>query len=346
MSDEKVKCPICGTESYSQSQGSRLMDFYSCPVCGRYEISSIEDGFDFDKNHLSSYLLYHCYNRGNVTEYRYNTALAKEDCDNYKREFQNGHNVCGLPVHMDSDMVEAWYPSTFSERIDNILLYINSRAPHLGQWVKLTAAEVMGMLFVDRYEVSYNSSFQRYENTERKLNDVLEEVRYMLDYLTDAKYIECVVAATTSDISSIKLTPTGYRRVDELQKNSSFGRSVLVAMKFGDDTLALRGAIRKGITEAGYISVFIDEVQHNDFITPELLKYIKDSKFVVVDLTHQNNGAYFEEGYAMGLNKQVVQLCKKSVQLHFDIAQKNTIFWENEDEISMRLTNRIKATID
>ena len=27
----------------------------------------------------------------------------------------------------------------------------------------------------------------------------------------------------------------------------------------------------------------IDEVEHNDFITPELLKYIKDSKFAVVD---------------------------------------------------------------
>ena len=34
-----------------------------------------------------------------------------------------------------------------------------------------------------------------------------------------------------------------------------------------------------------YLAVFIDEVQHNDFITPELLKHIRDSKFVVADLT-------------------------------------------------------------
>lgn len=57
-------------------------------------------------------------------------------------------------------------------------------------------------------------------------------------------------------------------------------------MKFGDDTKPLREAIRKGISEVGYFAIFIDEVQHNDFITPELLKYIRDSKFVVVDLTH------------------------------------------------------------
>ena len=87
-------------------------------------------------------------------------------------------------------------------------------------------------------------------------------------------------------------------------------------------------------------------MQHNDFITPELLKYIRDSKFVVVDLTHQNNGAYFEEGYAIGLGKPVIQLCQKDAILHFDIAQKNTIMWDTVESIPLMLKNRIVATID
>ena len=69
-------------------------------------------------------------------------------------------------------------------------------------------------------------------------------------------------------------------------------------------------------------------------------------KFVVVDLTHRNNGAYFEEGYAMGLGKTVIQLCKKGTPLHFDIAQKNTILWEKEEEIPLRLKDRIDATVE
>ena len=117
-------------------------------------------------------------------------------------------------------------------------------------------------------------------------------------------------------------------------------------MKFGEDTNPLREAIRKGITNAGYIAIFIDEVQHNDFITPELLKHIRDSKFVVADLTHQNNGAYFEEGYVMGLGKPVIQLCQCKTTLHFDIAQKNTIMWETEEDIPEKLYNRIIATIN
>lgn len=66
----------------------------------------------------------------------------------------------------------------------------------------------------------------------------------------------------------------------------------------------------------------------------------------MVDLTHKNNGAYFEEGYAMGLGKPVIQLCKKRVRLHFDIAQKNTIIWDKESDIPDKLKNRIIATID
>jgi hypothetical protein len=48
----------------------------------------------------------------------------------------------------------------------------------------------------------------------------------------------------------------------------------------------------------------------------------------------------------MGLGKPVIQLCKKDVKLHFDIAQKNTIMWVNESDIPQLLENRIKATID
>ena len=48
----------------------------------------------------------------------------------------------------------------------------------------------------------------------------------------------------------------------------------------------------------------------------------------------------------MGLGKPVIQLCKKDVRLHFDIAQKNTTIWETEEEIPERLKNRIIATID
>lgn len=217
----------------------------------------------------------------------------------------------------------------------------------MGQQVSLALQELISMLFVDRYEIDVDKFSHEYENSEeRKEEDYIYEVEYMLRYLSDTGYIEYNAGPSTEDAIDITLTPAAYKRIDELQKNSSYGRNVLVAMKFGNETLKLRDAIRKGISDADYIAVFIDEVQHNDFITPELLKCIRESKFVVVDLTHQNNGAYFEEGYAMGIGKTVIQLCQKDTRLHFDIAQKNTIMWDIEDDIPKRLANRIMATID
>ena len=47
----------------------------------------------------------------------------------------------------------------------------------------------------------------------------------------------------------------------------------------------------------------------------------------------------------MGLGKTVIQLCKKGVELHFDIAQINTISRLAENNIPLRLKNRIEATI-
>ena len=326
---------------------SKFGSFYTCPVCGRYELYDLDEIESKAGNQLAPYLLYHCFGTKGIIEYRYNTPLDKEICDKYNEEFDAGHNTHGRPVHMDASIISAWYPKSFSERVDLILSYINNRSSHIGQFVTLGMQETFSMMFIDRKE--YVPSVIAQDNGRwewREDADCEDEANYMLDYLKKSLYIEYREGVNEEEWIDLRLTPEGYARIDMLQKNVSKGSNVLVAMKFGDDTKTLREAIRKGISDAGYFAVFIDEVQYNDFITPELLKYIRDSKFVVVDLTHQNNGAYFEEGYAMGLGKPVIQLCQKDAKLHFDIAQKNTIMWGVEDDIPLMLKNRIVATID
>ena len=345
--ERETKCLVCGTTATRSVNIKRGLDFYECPVCGRYETSPYGLASWFDLNHLASYLIYNRFGFEEVVEYRYHTTLNKETCDKYQEEFEQGQKSHGHPVHMNGDIVENWYPKTFSERVDKILLYLAAKNKHVGQTISLGYEETLSVLFVDRYEITRDTGTgAAIKGADRDSDDCENEAKYMLDCLQKRGLIEYVFISVDDEAVDITLTPEGYARVDELQKYSAHGRNVLVAMQFGDETLKLRKAIREGITSAGYIAIFIDEVQHNDFITPELLKFIRDSKFVVVDLTHQNNGAYFEEGDAMGLNKPVIQLCQKDKKLHFDIAQKNTIMWDTEADIPERLKNRIKATID
>lgn len=343
-----VQCPACTSTAQEYIYGDGMV-FYECPVCGRFELTYPVENCVIDRNHLAAYLVYHSYQQQEnrlSTEYRYNTLREKDYCDEIRNKFKQGGIEHGCPVYMDRQMIESWYPQNFAERVDKILLYIAKYTEHVGQMLPLSVNRLLNVLFVDKQKYDQNKfSPTRGQWIERSEKEYIQEANYMLRYLRQQQYLE------TNDFYELEthnvlLTPGGYARVDELQKNTTNGRNVLVAMKFGEDTNPLREAIRKGVLDAGYHAIFIDEVQHNDFITPELLKHIRDSKFVVVDLTHKNNGAYFEEGYAMGLGKPVIQLCQCKTSLHFDVAQKNTIMWETEEDIPEKLHKRIKATIE
>lgn len=341
MDNNNQKCPICNSCALASPNANRYVYFYNCPTCGRFEFG-IDDIGKINENHLSSYLFYNAFRKNNKKiEYRYHTTLDKEKCDEYKEKLTRGDISNGLPVHMDSDIVESWYPKTFAERIDKILLFIYEYTDHIGKSLDLSINSIFSLLFIDRKEPNPSSI----DFLWRDDNECKKEAKFVLDYLSENSLVSNNYDSYELSTISLTLLPQGYTRVDSIQKNKALGNYAFVAMQFRGDTKALREAIRKGIEDAHYGAIFIDEVEYNDYITPEMLKYIRESKFVVVDLSHKNNGAYFEEGYAMGIGKPVIQLCKKSVKLHFDIAQKNTIIWEKEEDISHRLTNRIKATI-
>lgn len=335
----EIPCPVCQSIVPCYSVHSPDAQHFRCPVCGEFEWSAEDYLNPLNKNQLSAYLAYHAI-LPTDDEARYYTTLDKRLCDKYNQDYNNGDYSHGRPIHIDADIVANWYPKSFSEKIDHILLYIFSHAPHLGQTVDFYAEQLYSFLFIDRYELSSGKPVLRSED------DLQQEGDFMLNCLAKQGYIQDYLGLQCDNAPSITLMPAAYARIDEIQRNTANGKDVLVAMKFGDDTKSLREAIRKGVHKARYHAIFIDEVQHNDFITPELLKHIRDSKFVVVDLTHKNNGAYFEEGYAMGLGKPVIQLCQEGVQLHFDIAQKNTIIWKTEEDIPELLHRRIIATIE
>lgn len=332
MGEEKKICPVCGTEVPSSYNHDLYLTFYRCPVCGQYQLDIYWKEQGFNMNHLAAFLAHNAYPASDF-EQRYYTTASREVCDELQKEGK------GHPVHIDSEIVEAWYPRSFAEKIDLVLLYLHKYAPHIGQTIHFTPQTLYSFLFIDRYD------FVNGQYVSRKGDTLEVEARFIISCLIQQGLIADRGKLPFAAAQRFTLTPYGYARIDEIQRYTANGKNVLVAMSF-NNTEKLREAIREGINAAEYHAIFIDEVQHNDFITPELLKYIRDSKFVVVDLTHRNNGAYFEEGYAMGLGKPVIQLCKQGVKLHFDIAQKNTIMWETEDDIPELLRKRIIATIE
>lgn len=125
-------------------------------------------------------------------------------------------------------------------------------------------------------------------------------------------------------------------------------KTVFVAMSFHESMQNARKKITEAVQSFGYEAMLIDIKEHNNQIVPEIFTEIKKSKFVVADLTGQRGGVYFEAGYAKALEKDLILCCKKEEQekVHFDVAQINTIFWENENDLYERLRKRIESTIE
>lgn len=108
--------------------------------------------------------------------------------------------------------------------------------------------------------------------------------------------------------------------------------------------------IRLGIESAlkitGNTAYFLDKDSHNDNIYVKMLDEITACKFLVADLTSQNNGVYYEAGYAKALGKTVIMTCKDTdfKDRHFDIAQVQTLSWKNADELASVLSQQIRKS--
>lgn len=156
---------------------------------------------------------------------------------------------------------------------------------------------------------------------------------------------------TRTNIETYEISATGWQKIDELHRTNSAVKQAFIAMSFGSETKEIREAFRKAIEASGYDARIIDEKEHNHQILPEILYEIKRSKFVVVDVTYPNYGAYYEAGYAQGLEKEVIICCRKDVlgdsknKPHFDIAQKSMVVWESIEDLESHLKRRIEATV-
>ncbi|MDR0951484.1 MAG: nucleoside 2-deoxyribosyltransferase [Oscillospiraceae bacterium] len=157
-----------------------------------------------------------------------------------------------------------------------------------------------------------------------------------------------------SDFDSFSLTYEGLSYVEQLEKSSPISTSAFVAMWFCDEmNHVYDNAIYPAITECGFEPFKVDNHQHNNDITDVIIAGIRECRFMVADLSGYRGGVYYEAGFARGLGKEVILTCRKDYfdgtdgkeKVHFDVNHLNIIVWENEEELRVKLINRIKATI-
>lgn len=334
------------------------MDKYVCPLCGssyKYEGISYanrttscwrEYGNRFGRNvlnckHLNlnfsmeSYILDDMEHETELREKLLNLAcehaLHANYCMDKSRKLRWHFYYDDNEVEPPKDQPECFnlarklksYPTNVVDLANRCLVNLGARYPEYG-----------GIIGADRrdHRLFFQEGYAGSTGPFLLLND--------FGYVKESKHEGCYV-----------ITANGWLKIDDLKKQEQVVRQGFIAMAFREETKPIREAFRKAITEMGYNASVIDEKEHNNQIVPEIFYEIQRSKFVVVDVTYPNLGAYYEAGYAQALGKQVIICCQEdsfkdsSRRPHFDISQKSMIVWTDEADLVRRLKRRIEATV-
>lgn len=169
----------------------------------------------------------------------------------------------------------------------------------------------------------------------------LEEVHIALLELQKRGVVNCVDRSSMSGpvASNIRLSMDGWRVWKEIIQGKHSSGEGFIAMQFGDPELDqwFEEVIQPRLAAAGFPVRRITDKPRAGIIDNLIRADLQDAAFVLVELSHNNSGAYWEAGYAEGLSKPVIYMCEKSqfddpkTKPHFDVNHCQCVIWESQD---------------
>jgi len=172
-----------------------------------------------------------------------------------------------------------------------------------------------------------------------------QELWAIIDLLADWGYLQKKSADTRS--SYVILTAAGLKSLTTV--GQSHGNKGFVAIWFHEKMGAATKAIEDAILESGYRPMCIKDEHFPDRIMDKALGEIRDSKFLVVDLTGGRGSVFFEAGFAMGLNKDIIYIYNSEDEsvsaLEFYTKHYQCYPYKTSDELKEKLMDIIKARI-
>jgi hypothetical protein len=218
--------------------------------------------------------------------------------------------------------------------------------PHLDAYPDLGAIELLNEflsnmclnggigieLEVDKCDIAYFSKARSYAAAEWCVYQA-QELGWLYNF---EEYV------SEGFTGSFQVSESGWRQFYKIQGSRKNSRRAFMALSFSNQDLKIKvlPSLKDACRFAGYELVTVDENRTAGSIDDKIRVDIRNSRFLVVDLSDQNPGAYFEAGFAEGLGKPVFYICDKDVfdahhdreggrkSIHFDIEHHDIITWE------------------
>ena len=189
----------------------------------------------------------------------------------------------------------------------------------------------------------------------RLTKELVERRLLTADPLGTAVKTDRATGSPMAMFTHIDLSLDGWQQYEEEKRGHFAGNYGFIAMEFGNPTLeefvkeTVKPAVKEGL---GFELVHMRDRSRAGVIDNILRVQIRDAKFVIVDLTHDNNGAYWEAGYAEGLGKPVIYICEvekfENQKTHFDTNHCTTVPWSlgKEQEFRDELVATVRRSLE
>ena len=339
-----------------------MSDNPKCTLCGYRADNAENPQVIVEALHNPDYFVIQCPNCGKLTfGIEAHTALNESrdreqaicNLSGLSSELSDmGDKLDLLNLTVQSALRSPLIPATPMEKVNKLLLWLYRNTRRFGQALTMTLKS------------KYVDKSTSVEGTKLHLGYTAKTYKNAVCYaINDDEFHSIVIAANemgyinwNESASECTLTMSGHKYCKELLSNSPNTKRAFIAMWFCSDVdEADRDAISPAIIDCGFDPVRVDRKEHNNDITDEIIAGIKNSRFVVADLTGYRGGVYYEAGFALGLGKEVILTCRRdwfegtgeNPAVHFDVQHLNIIIWEQDKlaELRKRLVDRIRATI-
>ena len=333
-------CYFCGTRVNSlQSFVFPVMDVISvnCPICGRYSYTGQFEQPEY-KDYVAAYLYHH--EKSSISDNNLLPFLGtKEELERVQDSPDIRKNLVTI------NEIKAFYPRRFTQRIEMSLLAIAKKSNYFGKVIEVSDDEIQSLFFIRRFNE---------QGEPQPIDDIKNQYITILKHFQKAGYIEY---QGKQNSTRIELQAEGWKAIEKYQSNEALNHNVFVAMSFDPSQNEVWEAIKQGVINAEFSPEIMKEIIHNKEIVPEMFRLIRECRFLIMDISDPNYGAYYEAGYALGFGKEIIITCSQEIynkeytteeerrhlKPHFDIAQKQILVWKDYNDLTKKLEQWIRA---
>jgi len=148
------------------------------------------------------------------------------------------------------------------------------------------------------------------------------------------------------------LTAKGWQRFEDLKRAQVSSNFAFFARKFDNAELdqVFDKCLRDAVAPTGY--ELRTATQRAGLVDAVIKDEIRRCRFLIADLSDDNAGAYWEAGFAEGLGKPVIYICRsgsngEEKKTHFDANHRHTVRWDlsSMDQTATNLKAVIRNTL-